>query len=93
MYMRRTRVLPQEKTWHIRFHGHVDDLIDFEELLHVLLDVLSPVIFDRGNEDELDLWLDWNAEFASLLFDLDLTNVSISVNERLEEGEPWQETT
>lgn len=81
-HIKRIRYQPDGKEWHLRFVGHIDDLIDFEPRVALTFAALNPVVYDRGREDELDLWLDWDAEFAGLLFDLDLSAVTIEVNER-----------
>lgn len=88
MFFRRTQVLPLEKTWHIRFYGHIDDLLALEEGLYITLAIYNPVVLDRAEEDELDLWLDWEEGCAEQLATIVLTDVTLGLNERVEEGKP-----
>ncbi len=79
---RRIQYQPEGKEWHLRFVGHIDDLIDLERQLAFTLALLNPVVYNRGIEDELDLWLDWNTDIAGSLLELPLVDVTIDINER-----------
>ncbi len=85
--IRRIQYQPEGKEWHLRFVGHIDDLIDLERQLAFTFALLNPVVYDRGHEDELDLWLDWNADIAGSLLELRLIDVTIDVNERFSTNE------
>lgn len=92
--IRRVHSPPLHKDWYLCFTGDPESLCEFEDWIRAYIDVLGPVVYDNGNQGELNIYLDWNDQKAKEIFDWPMAkyNVELLINTRRGEA-TCQEST